>query len=439
MLQNVTMFVNKNHERRETGVMNSKSMFDQLFFPRISESWEGIEADEFVGFLHPKCQEIITAEKLLTLLGEGRKLRVKFGIDPTASDIHIGHLVPMMLLRQFAKASHHIDFIIGDFTALVGDPTERDTGRVPLTPEQIAINMRTFQDQVSRFVDLSCLEVHHNSEWLNPMTLQEVFAVFQRINLTEAVQREDFRKRMRNSQAVSLAEVCYGVLMGIDSIRLSTDVEIGGIDQLLNFQQCRKIMREKGMEEEVALMVPLLEGTDGGGRKMSKSFGNTVPVTASLEDKFGKIMSIPDRLIFQYFCSFADVHQRELDGLKAFVASDPLEAKKQLATFLVALEAKDLSQGLRERESFERKFSQRVITEEDCIQLTANVGQNLFALLAASEEFKSKGELRRLFEQNAVRLITDSEESILDISANVTGSCKLRVGKLRFFKINVGQ
>ena len=419
--------------------MNSKSRFDQLFFPRISESWEGIEAGELIGFLHPKCQEIITAERLRALLNEGRKLRVKFGIDPTASDIHIGHLVPMMLLKQFAKAGHHIDFIIGDFTALVGDPTERDTGRVPLTPEQIAINMRTFQDQVGRFIDLSCLKVHHNSGWLNPMTLQEVFAIFQRINLTEAVQREDFRKRMRNSQAVSLAEVCYGVLMGIDSIRLSTDVEIGGIDQLLNFQQCRKIMREKGMEEEVALMVPLLKGTDGGGRKMSKSFGNTVPVTASLEDKFGKIMSIPDRLIFQYFCSFADVHQRELDELKTFADSDPLEAKKQLATFLVALETKDLSKGLKERESFERKFSQRVITEEDCIQLTADIGQNVFTLLASSGQFKSKGELRRLFKQKAVRLITDTEESILDISANVTQQCKLRVGKLRFFMINVGQ
>lgn len=419
--------------------MNSNSRFDQLFFPRISESWEGIEAGEFIGFLHPKCQEIITAERLRALLSEDRKLRVKFGIDPTASDIHIGHLVPMMLLRQFAKAGHHIDFIIGDFTALVGDPTERDTGRMPLTPEQITINMRTFQDQVGRFIDLSCLKVHHNSGWLNPMTLQEVFAIFQRINLTEAVQREDFRKRMRNSQAVSLAEVCYGVLMGIDSIRLSTDVEIGGIDQLLNFQQCRKIMREKGMEEEVALMAPLLEGTDGGGRKMSKSFGNTVPVTASLEDKFGKIMSIPDRLILQYFCSFADVHQRELDELKAFVDSDPLEAKKQLATFLVALETKDLCKGLKEREGFERKFSQRVITQEDCIQLHTDIGQNVFTLLVASGQFKSKGELRRLFEQKAVRLITDAEESILDISANVTQQCKLRVGKLRFFMINVGQ
>ena len=418
--------------------MNNNARFDSLFFPRISESWEGIEAGEFFGFLHPKCQEVITENRLLTLLGENRKLRVKFGIDPTASDIHIGHLVPMMLLRQFAKAGHPIDFIIGDFTALVGDPTERDSGRVSLTLQLIAENMRTFQSQVGRFVDLSCLKIHHNSDWLNPMPLQEVFTIFQKVNLTEAVQRKDFRKRFKTSQAVSLAEVCYGVLMAIDSIHLTSDVEIGGIDQLLNFQQCRKIMGDKGMAEEVAMMVPLLEGTDGGGRKMSKSFGNTVAVTASLEDKFGKIMSIPDRLISQYFCSFADIHQRELDGLKAFVESDPREAKLQLATFLVALETKDLSSGLKERETFERKFSKHTISEEDCIQLTAQLGEKVFALLAKTGKFASKSNLRRLFDQKAVRLITrDASEMVLDISTDITETCTLRVGKRLFFKITI--
>jgi len=420
--------------------MNTKNRFDQLFFPRIKESWKGIDPDEFIGFLQPKCQEIITADKLRSLLNEGRKLRVKFGIDPTAAGIHIGHLVPVMLLEQFIKAGHHIDFIIGDFTALVGDPTERETGRIPLTPEKIVENMQTFQDQVGKFLDLSLVQVHHNSDWLNPMMLCEIFAIFQQINLTEAIQREDFRKRMRNTQAVSLAEVCYGVLMGIDSVHLSTDVEIGGIDQLLNFQQCRKIMKDKGLEEEVALMVPILEGTDGDGKKMSKSFKNTVLVTASLEDKFGKIMSIPDRLIFQYFCSFANVHQRELDALRFFVNSDPMEAKKQLATFLVALETKDLSKGLSEREKFESKFSRRQINESDCILLTADKGQDLLGLLFASGQFKSKGELRRLFNQNAIRRISDTgNESILMTSTQVNQSCKLRVGKLRFFMIKVGK
>ncbi len=334
--------------------MKKNNRFDQLFFPRISESWEGIKVDEFIGFLFPKCQRILTAKKLLALLSREQKLRVKFGIDPTASSIHIGHLAPMMLLKQFIKAGHLIDFIIGDFTALVGDPSGRDTERVPLTPEQNIINMQTFQDQISTFIDISSANIHQNSEWLNQISLRELFAIIQKINLTEAIQREDFRKRIRNSQAVSLAEVCYGMLMGIDSVHLSTDVEIGGIDQLLNFQQCRKIMHEKNIAKEVVMMVPLLEGTDGGERKMSKSFGNTIPITDNLENKFGKIMSIPDRLTFQYFCSFADVHQRELYELKTFTKSDPLEAKKQLATFLVALETKDITNGYKEREKFKK-------------------------------------------------------------------------------------
>lgn len=414
-----------------------KKNFDQLFFPRILESWEGIKADDFIGFLRPKCQKIIIIEKLWDLLNEGQKLRIKFGIDPTASDIHIGHLVPMMLLNQFARAGHHIDFIIGDFTALVGDPTERDTSRAPLTAEKIAVNMQTFRNQISRFIDLSKLQIHHNSDWLDPTTLREVFSIFQRINLTEAIQREDFRKRIKNSQVVSLAEVCYGVLMGMDSVQLETNIEIGGIDQLLNFQQCRKIMREKGLKEEVAMMVPLLEGTDGNGRKMSKSFGNTVPVSANLEDKFGKIMSIPDNLIFQYFCSFADISQKELADLQKFITVNPFEAKKQLATFMVALETKRLEEGLRERENFERKFSKKAINEEDCISLNAMMGQNFFNLLSESNQFKSKGELRRLFEQKAVKLIEDEQDAVIDLNTTVTQPCKVRVGKMKFFKINI--
>lgn len=409
--------------------------FDKLFFLRAFESWTEISPKEFISYLLPKCQEIITKKGLMTILNEKRKLKIKFGIDPTASDIHIGHLVPMMLLKQFVKAGHHIDFIIGDFTALVGDPTERHTSRSVLTSEQIAINMQTFQTQVGRFFDLSSLNIHYNSTWLNQLTLQEVFTIFQKINLTEAFQREDFRKRVTNSQAVSLAEVCYGVLMGIDSVHLLSDIEIGGIDQLLNLQQCRKIMRDKNFTEEIALMVPLLEGTDGIGRKMSKSFGNTVSVTATIEDKFGKIMSIPDRLIFQYFCSFADIHQNELGQLKSFVEHEPLEAKKQLATLLVSIETKRLESGLEEREKFERKYSHKIISDNDCFSLFSNGNQKIFDLLFSSEKFKSKSVLRRLFSQGAVRILLDSKEITLEESSIITDSCKLRVGKTLFFSV----
>jgi len=412
--------------------------FDQQFCARISESWDSIESDEFVGFLLPKCQEAITSERLRQKIVEQPVLKVKFGIDPTASEIHIGHVVPIMLLRQFAKAGYHIDFIIGDFTARVGDPTARDTGRTPLSPEQIVKNMQTYTSQIGKYIDLQVLHIHHNAEWLNSMTLQEIFAIFQQINLSEAMQREDFRVRMRNEQAVSLAEVCYGVLMGIDSVHLGTHVEVGGIDQLLNFQQCRKIMRQSGMDEEVILMTPILEGTSGDGKKMSKSYGNYVAVNATHEDKFGKIMSIPDRLIGQYFRCFADVHERELEELDVFIAENPLEAKKQLATLIITLETKHIDDGLRERESFERKFSQKRIRDEDCVELAEDANTSILDALLKSSQFKSKGELRRLFEQQAVRTVSEDGEITLSpetVISQIHGV--VRVGKRRFFQFVV--
>lgn len=410
--------------------------FDQQFYVRIQELWNGIEIDEFIGFLLPKCQEFITPEKLRQKITSQPILKVKFGIDPTASEIHIGHVVPIMLLRQFAKAGHKIDFIIGDFTARVGDPTERDIGRIPLSPDQIEKNMQTYTSQIGKYIDLNLLNIHYNTKWLNPMTLQEIFTIFQQINLSEAMQREDFRTRMRNEQAVSLAEVCYGVLMGIDSVHLGTHVEIGGIDQLLNFQQCRKIMRQSDMDEEVILMTPILEGTSGDGKKMSKSYGNYIAVNATHEDKFGKIMSIPDRLIGQYFRCFVDVHQRELSELDAFIEENPMEAKKQLATLIIALETKRLEDGLQERESFERKFSNKEIQDKDCTKLIGDLNATIFDVLSESGQFKSKGELRRLFEQQSIRSIENDKDTILspEIVLNQIRGI-VRVGKRRFFKL----
>jgi len=415
-----------------------REQFDKRFYNRALESWEGIKTDEFIGFLIPKCQEILTLKKLVQKLKDQTILKVKFGIDPTAADIHLGHIVPIMLLQQFAKAGHHIDFIIGDFTAMVGDPTARDIGRVPLTPGKIMENMETYRDQIGKYIDLQMLHVHNNTQWLNPMTLQEVFNVFQQVNLSEAMQREDFRARMRNQQAVSLAEVCYGVLMGMDSVHLESDIEIGGVDQLLNFQQCRKIMSQANMEEEVVLMTPILEGTSNDGKKMGKSYNNYVAVNSTLGDKFGKIMSIPDRLIGQYFRCFADIHERELEDIDKFISNDPLEAKKQLATMIISFETKNLCDGKRERETFERMFSRKEICKQDCVELFGDVETTLFDALVKSGHFKSISELRRLFKQSAVRNVNKNVEEILlpeILMSQVVGF--VRVGKKRFFQCKI--
>lgn len=410
--------------------------FDQKFCARITESWDGIETNEFISFLVPKCQEIFTPARLRQRLTERCPLRVKFGIDPTGSDVHLGHVVPIMLLQQFAKAGHEIDLVIGDFTARIGDPTSRVTSRDQLDEGEIRSNLSTYGKQIGKYINMAALKVHQNEKWLSAMSLSEVFNIFQGINLSEAMQREDFRSRMKNGQTVSLAEACYGVLMGIDSMHLQSHIEVGGIDQLLNFQQCRSVMRQQGVEEEVVLMVPILEGTSGDGKKMSKSYNNYIAVTASLEEKFGKIMSIPDRLIEQYFKSFADIHEGEIADLERFIAADPLEAKKQLATLVIAIETKEIEDGLNERESFERRFTQKNIRDEDCSTIFTSGNETVIDAFMRSGRFKSRSELRRLFEQQAVRLCIGGEERAItsDHSATSLYNGTVRVGKRRFFK-----
>lgn len=284
-------------------------------------------------------------------------LVVKFGIDPTAANIHIGHVVPMMLVKAFLKKGHDVKIVIGDFTARIGDPSGRSTERAALTNETIMDNLKTYKEQIGMFVNLDKVEICLNSNWINKLTPADLFGFLQMISLTQATQRKDFKTRIENGSAVSLAEVCYGPLMGIDSFVLNADIEIGGVDQLLNFMQCRDIMEKKGMKPEIALMTPILEGTSNDGRKMSKSFGNAIAVLEDDEEKFGKFMSINDDLILPYFKCFAFINDSDLAELDSFVKAEPNEAKKQLATFFIAMQHHDMNAGETARLAFERKFS----------------------------------------------------------------------------------
>jgi tyrosyl-tRNA synthetase len=399
-----------------------------------------MDADEFLGFLRPKCRQVQTEDELLSLLREQRSLRVKFGIDPTAKDVHLGHLVPMMVMRQFLKLGHSADLVIGDFTARIGDPSMRSTKRTPITKEEIERNLVTYTEQIGAFVPLDRVTVHRNSSWLNRVSLADVFAVFQEINLAEAIQREDFRSRVHAEHAVSLAEVCYGMLMGMDSSHLHSDVEIGGVDQLLNFRQCRKLMEGKGMRPESVIMTPILEGTSGDGSKMSKSKGNFIALGESPSEKFGKVMSIPDRLIVPFILAFSDVHETEVPSLAEFAEEQPLEAKKQLASIVVALETKRFEDGQRERELFERKFSQKHVTAEESSPLVVVQGETLLDALFRSGKFSSKSELRTLFLQRAVRHIREGSENIriiTDVRTPAHEACEgvLRVGKRTNFSV----
>lgn len=406
--------------------MEKKTNLQESLLQRINEDWKGIDPEKLTGFINPKISQSLGIERLPEMLKSKKKLKIKFGTDPTGSQLHMGHIAPMILLEIFRKAGHHIDFIVGDFTAMVGDPSGRDTAREILTRSQIKKNMQSFSNQAGRFINIGKMKVHCNSSWLEKISLFDVFSHLQKISATAAMQREDFRKRADKKQPVSIAELIYGILMGFDSLELKTDIEIGGVDQFLNIVQCRMLMENAGMVPEIGLFTPLIEGTDGSGRKMSKSFGNIIPVEASFEDKFGKVMSIPDHLILPWFKAFTFIHESELAELECFIKENPLETKKILGVLLIALETKSLEAGEKERKNFERKFSQKDITEEDCETIQAK--ENLF--LSLREKFSSSSELRRLFEQNGVKTI---DGKILKGKEPFIGI--VRAGKRKIFKI----
>jgi tyrosyl-tRNA synthetase len=272
--------------------------------------------------------------------------------------------------------------------------------------------------------------VRKNSEWLSTTSLADFLYIQQNINLAVALQRDDFRKRLDNG-GITNAELCYASLMGLDSVNLHTDIELGGLDQLLNLQQCRLVQTIYHQTPEIAMTTPLLEGIDGTGRKMGKSFHNYIAVSATAEDKFGKFMSIPDSLLLNYYKAFGYLFDDEFAELKKFIAAEPLEAKKQLATYFVSLDGADLNIGKTEREKFEKKFSKKELTTDDFIEIIIDDGTSIIDAILASEKFTSKGEIRRLLLAGAVKN-TDTDEKI-ESDYIISAPLKVKVGKLNFF------
>ncbi len=400
--------------------------FDLKFFEVSESDWEEMSEKNWMEIIKNKLGDSIGFELLPKLLKENRPLVVKFGIDPTAANIHIGHIVPMMLVKAFMKKGHDVRIIIGDFTARIGDPSGRNTERVALSVENIMENLRTYKEQIGMFVNLDKVEICLNSSWISKLTPFDLFGFLQLVSLTQATQRKDFKTRMESGSSVSLAEVCYGPLMGIDSVALKADIEIGGIDQLLNFMQCRDIMEKKGLKPEIALMTPILEGTSNDGRKMSKSYGNTIAVLESDEEKFGKFMSIKDELILQYFKCFAFINDSDLAELETFVKTKPNEAKKQLATFFIGMQYHDISIGEAARKEFERKFSTKEFLDEDFKNIRCVEGETLLNLLCRADLGITNSEIRRMFKQSGIKTIDGKTTFKMD---DIAIPCDVRVGK----------
>ena len=399
-------------------------------------SLEGATPDELIAYIEPKAEKVSDFDRIRQRLASEEPLNVKFGTDPTGPDLHIGHVVPIRILDIFSRAGHNIDLIFGDFTAKVGDPSGRSSERPLLTDEKIAENVSTFRAQVDKYFDTNAdnVRVSHNSDWLKDMPFSTIFRYMQEVNISEAIQRRDFRNRVLGGMSVSLAEAFYGTMMGIDSEVLRTHIEIGGIDQLLNFQQAREVQRNRGQEPEDVIMTPILEGTSGGGLKMSKSLGNFVPLRAGSNEIYGKMMSIPDNLIEKYICAFAPVQQPELEQIRKDIASSPLEMKKQLATYMAALSTSSLETGMEERENFERRFAKKTLSEEDLVELPAHSDMLIDALIATGA-YKSRNDIRRLAQKGAIKIdgLKIDEEGLFE--AMPTADSIVTVGKRKAYRI----
>ncbi|MCL6519107.1 MAG: tyrosine--tRNA ligase [Armatimonadetes bacterium] len=388
--------------------------------------------------------EIVPEDELRAKLEKaqktGKPLKLKLGLDPTAPDIHLGHTVVLRKMRQFQELGHEVVIIIGDFTASIGDPSGRSATRPMLTPEEIAANAKTYEDQYCLVLDREKTKVRFNSEWLSPLTFADVIYITSKITVARILERDDFQSRLAAGEPIGMHEILYPVCQAYDSVALESDVELGGLDQKFNILTARDFQRQFGQEPEVAIFMPILVGLDGV-QKMSKSLGNYIGVSEPPNDMFGKIMSIPDNLMIQYFELLTDVQMSEIKEIEAGLASGklhPMEVKKRLAREIVTIyhgaEAAAAAQA-----EFERVFSERELPSEiEPINVPASIlkdGKIWIPRLIVQAGFApSNSEARRLIQQGAVTL---DGKRVDDPNAEIsiqTGQV-LRVGKLRFGRI----
>ncbi|MCH1420796.1 MAG: tyrosine--tRNA ligase [Akkermansiaceae bacterium] len=337
--------------------------------------------------------KVISEKELEKKLKEGRPLRIKFGVDPTAPDIHLGHTVPLEKLRQFQEMGHQAILLIGDFTATVGDPTGRSTARPPLTREEVLSNAETYTDQAFKVLDREKTEIIFNGEWFRKMSYESVLKLNSRVTLQQMLQREDFKERVSKGSEVRLHELQYPIMQGWDSVELQADVEIGGTDQLFNMLVGRDLQKEEGQMQQSVICMPLLEGLDGV-KKMSKSAHNYVGVSEPPNEMFGKLMSISDDLMDRYYLLLLGDARDE--------ALHPMEAKKELACRIVARYHSE-EEGEAARGDWETRFSKRDLNAADLPEMVAaNLNGNVLQVVGlvfkgAFNLEKSNGELRKQF------------------------------------------
>lgn len=381
--------------------------------------------------------QVTPQAELAAKLSNGRPLKVKLGIDPTAPDLHLGHAVVLSKLRQFQDLGHEAILVIGDFTASIGDPTGRSKTRPPLGPEEIAHNMQTYLDQAGKILDLKKAKIVHNAKWLAPLTMADVVKLLGKITLARLIERDDFAKRMAAQQSVGMHELLYPILQAYDSVHLEADVELGGTDQTFNLFMGRFLQEQYDQKAQVVITVPLLEGTDGV-QKMSKSLNNAICFADTASDAFGKLMSISDELVWRYLRVLLRYDDIQISSLQERVASGgmhPMALKKEMAHKIVARywSAREADKA---RDQFESLFQKKEYGAAETISLPADTDNPIWIvdLLKIIGAVKSSSEARRLIEAGAVMI---GDTKIAEFKANVSwqSGMTLKVGKHRIYKI----
>ena len=399
--------------------------------------------NEQISYLTKGTVDVIRTEdlrgKLEAAEKTGRKLRVKAGFDPTAPDLHVGHTVLIRKMRHFQQLGHDVIFLIGDFTGLIGDPTGRNATRPPLTPEQIAANAETYKTQVFKLLDPEKTIIEFNAKWLNAFTPIDFIKLMAKATVAQMLERDDFTKRYQAGIPISVHELLYPLAQGYDSVALQSDVELGGTDQKFNLLMAREIQRAYGLEPQVIMTTPLLEGLDGVN-KMSKSYGNYIGINEAPDDIYGKAMSVSDAMMWRYYELLTDLTVTEVAALQAEVESGarhPRDVKSELAKNLVADFHSQAAANQAEAE-FTRRFREHQ-TPTDIETREIQVSDptiKLLDLLVQTDLAPSKAEARRLIAQGGVKL---NGEKVGDVMAQLntaeTREVLLQVGKLKFLKI----
>ncbi|MCR1933412.1 tyrosine--tRNA ligase [Clostridium tepidum] len=392
--------------------------------------------EEQIKIISKGVDEIINVEDLKKKLERsqktGKPLTVKLGLDPTAPDIHIGHSVVLRKIRQLQDLGHRAVIIIGDFTGRIGDPTGKSKTRKPLTQEEVMFNAKTYEEQIFKIIDKDKTDLKFNSEWLGKLSLRDTIELTSKYTVARMLEREDFKKRFESHSSIGIHEFFYPLLQAFDSVTLKADIELGGTDQRFNLLMGRTIQKDFDQESQVAILMPLLEGTDGKD-KMSKSLGNYIGINEDANDIYGKVMSIPDEMIIKYYELATDIHPDEVAKIKAKLEEEnvnPRDVKMELAKEIVRLYHGEEA-SIKAEENFKSIFQKGNIPE-DIDTLKENLDEtNIVDLIVKAEFAPSKNEARRLVKQGAVKINGEK----VNEECKVKNEDILQVGKKKFMKI----